>query len=279
MLAWKIYRICDNSAAMINSMIFFPEKQHYEKPADYGYVYEDVALLTQDQVKLHGWYLHALGSDSSSAGLREEEGVILFFHGNAGNISNRLSKVKGWIEKRYSVLLIDYRSYGQSEGKIESQEDILYDAEAALKWLLEVKKIDSKKIVFYGESLGSFPAVTLATKYSAKALILEAPFTSFVELAKIHYSFLPQPMLAGLLKHFEFSNLRLMDQLKCPLFILHGTRDEICPYAMSEKLFEKVLQPKSHFTIENGAHNDLPMVAGADYWDQPGQFLEKIAVR
>lgn len=262
---------------MISSMIFFPEKEHYEKPADYGFVFEEVFLKTSDQIQLHGWYLHALGDDTTRAGLQNEHGVVLFFHGNAGNISGRLFKAKGWVERRYSVLLIDYRGYGKSGGQIERQEDVIADAEAALKWLLEIKKVELSKIIFYGESLGSYPAVILGAKYRAKAVILEAPFTSFTELARLHYPYVPQMLIEPMMKPFEFSNTSHIDHLKCPLYILHGTRDEICPYGMSEKLFEKAPQPKSHFTIEGGAHNDLPIIAGPDFWDQPAAFLKGLS--
>ena len=247
---------------MISSMIFFPEKTLYEKPADYRYKWEDVEFITSDRLKLHGWFLTTA---------KQEKGVILFLHGNAGNISHRLFKVKGWIERGFSIFLIDYRGYGKSEGKIEHEDDLVRDAAAALAWLRDVKKVPLSKIIFYGESIGSAPAIRLGSEHDAAAVILEAPFTSFVDLARTHYPFVPEMLL----KDFEFSNINHIAELKAPLFILHGTRDEICPYAMAGELFERAPEPKGFFSIPNGSHNDLPISAGEDYWEQPFQFLKK----
>ncbi|MBI3312901.1 MAG: alpha/beta hydrolase [Candidatus Omnitrophica bacterium] len=248
---------------MVTSMIFFPEKTHYEFPADYGFKYEDVSFETTDAVKLHGWFLEA----------PKARGVILFFHGNAGNISGRLYKAKGWITRGFSVFLMDYRGYGLSEGKMEHGDDILRDAHAALDWLVKSKKFLLSGIILYGESLGTYPAIRLAAENKVGAMILESPFTSFVELGKIHYSLIPGMEL--LLRDFSFRNQDWIGQIKTPLFVLHGTRDEICPYAMGEKLFEQAPEPKAFLSIENGAHNDLPFIAGEDYWEKPRQFLER----
>ncbi|MBI3306597.1 MAG: alpha/beta fold hydrolase [Candidatus Omnitrophica bacterium] len=248
---------------MITSMIFFPEKTHYEFPADYGFQHDDVSFQTADGVKLHGWFLEA----------RNSRGAILFFHGNAGNISGRLYKAKGWVERGFSVFLIDYRGYGLSDGEIKQGDDILRDAHAALEWLVKSKKFSLFQIVLYGESLGTYPAIRLGAENKTAAVILEAPFTSFVDLGRLHYSLIPGMQL--LLKEFAFPNQEWVSKLQAPLFILHGTRDEICPYAMGEKLFEQAPEPKGFLSIENGAHNDLPMIAGEDYWEKPFQFLER----
>ena len=244
-------------------MIFFPEKTFTEKPEDYGYRFEDVLIRTKDGVTLHGWYLKARANQAAR--------VILFFHGNAGNISHRLYKVKGWIARGYDVLLVDYRGYGKSTGKIHHENDVIRDAEAAAEWLLREKERGWNEIILYGESLGTAPAVRLGTGHAAAAVILEAPFTSFYDLARVHYPFVPKFVL----KDFEFSNLTRIAELKAPLFILHGTGDEICPYAMAGELFERAPEPKAFFSIPNGTHNDLPAAAGEDYWGKPHQFIER----
>jgi len=246
---------------MITSMIFFPEKTFYEKPESYGLEYEDVWVQSSDGVSLHGWFLKA----------RAEKGVILFFHGNAGNISGRLYKAEGWIKKGFSVYLLDYRGYGKSDSNIEHQDDVMKDALAAFGWLQNERKYPLSKIILLGESLGTYPAIRLAAANKAAALILEAPFTSFTALGKLHYPFVPSPLISD----FAFPNIDYIDKIKTPVFILHGTQDEICPYAMAGELFEHAPSPKEIFTITNGTHNDLPMKAGADYWDKPEEFLLK----
>ena len=249
---------------MIPSLIFFPEKTFYEKPEDYGFHSQDVIFQTKDAVNLHGWFLAPPEGKGSA-------GALLFLHGNAGNISHRLFKVKGWVERGFSVFLIDYRGYGRSQGKIGHEDDLFYDAQAAIDWLREAKGIPLSKIVLYGESIGSAPAVRLASEESVAAVILEAPFTDFFDLAKTHYPFVPEMLL----KDFEFSNLSRIRELKAPLFILHGQRDEICPFQMAEELFEKAPEPKGFLSVPNGAHNDLPMAAGDDYWQKPYEFVMK----
>ena len=250
-------------------MIFFPEKEFYEKPADYGFKSEDVFVQTADGIRLHGWFLEPPADRPELE--RSIRPVLLFFHGNAGNISHRLFKVKGWIERGFSVFLIDYRGYGKSEGEINHREDVERDAEAVFRWLHEGRKTQLSRILLYGESLGTFPALGLAVKFKAAALILEAPFTSFYELARLHYPFVPK----SILKDFEFSNLAAIEEIKTPLFILHGMRDEICPYEMAGELFEKAPEPKVLFSVPEGMHNDLCMAAGEGYWQKPAEFVKK----
>ncbi len=241
-------------------MLFFPEKNFSENPGDYGLFAEDVFLQTEDKVQLHGWFLESAQPSSKT---------LLFFHGNAGNISGRLSKAKGWVDRGFSVLLVDYRGYGKSDGEIKHEEDVLTDARASWNYLTGVKKIEPSKIILYGESLGTYPAIVLAGKYPAAALILEAPFTSFLDLAGVHYPFVPK----SLLKDFAFSNIANIEKVRCPVFILHGTRDEICLYAMAEKLFQRAPNPKEFFSVQDGRHNDLPEKAGAGFWEKPYQFI------
>lgn len=245
---------------MIRSLIFFPEKTHYEKPQDYGFDSEDV-FLDAPGARLHGWFLKAA----------REQAVLYFLHGNAGNISHRLYKAKGWADRGVSVFLLDYRGYGKSTGEITAGEDILRDAEAGLHYLMQDKKKDLKKIVFYGESLGSYAMTRLACKHKAAATVLEAPFTSFAALGRLHYPQAPSFLMKG----FEFANEDYIAKIQTPLFILHGTQDEICPYEMAGELIDKAPEPKALFTIPGGTHNDLPNAAGEDYWEKPYEFVSK----
>ncbi|MFZ5802514.1 MAG: alpha/beta hydrolase [Candidatus Omnitrophota bacterium] len=255
--------------AMITSMIFFPDSVIYERPEDFGIAYEDVRFSAEDGTALHGWYLKA----------PQENGVILHLHGNAGNISARVSKMRGWLERGYSVFLVDYRGYGKSSGKIRHGEDLIRDARGALHWLAGIKRIEIRKIVFYGESVGTYPALFLATEHAASAVILEAPFTSFRELARKHYAFMPDFLLRPILSDFVFDELSIVDRTKCPLFILHGIQDEICPVEMAQRLFEKAPEPKGIFLVPGGDHNRLAEIAGEDFWEKPFQFFQDLKNR
>lgn len=243
----------------LTSLIFFPDKKFYEKPEDYDLDYENAEIVTSDGAKLHGWFLKAA----------KPRGAVLNFHGNAGNISGRLYKMKGWVDRGFSVLLVDYRGYGKSSGQIRRQDDVVRDAEAALDWLKE--KFALSKIILYGESLGTHPAIRLAVENRAATVILEAPYTSFFDLVGIHYPAVPREWI----RDFSFPNKDWIAKIKSPLFVLHGTLDETCPHSMSGDLFDLAPEPKAFFTIPNGHHNDLPMVAGEDFWEKPAEFVEK----
>ncbi len=252
------------SSTWIASMIFFPSGTYDLIPEDLGLSYEAVALPISHATTLQNWFLPA----------PEDKGTLLFLHGNAGNISDRLFKAKGWVERGYSVFLLDYRGYGKSTGKLHSENDILQDAREGWNWLTREKKISPDKIILYGESIGSFPAMALASEHQARAIILEAPFTSFKDLAPRHYPWVPGLILDIILRDFEFSNISRVQTLQTPLFIVHGTADEICGYEMGLKLYEKALVTKEFFSVKDGGHNDLPFRAGQDFWSEPQKFIE-----
>ena len=110
---------------MVASLIFFPSKEYSQTPEDYGLAYENVQLKTEDGIQIAAWYLPA----------RNSKATIFLLHGNAGNIGDRLFKAAGWVKRGYSFFMLDYRSYGESSGKISGEDDLYRDAEAGLKWL------------------------------------------------------------------------------------------------------------------------------------------------
>ncbi len=246
---------------MVTSFLFFPEKNFYEFPKDYGLVEEAVFLATADGLRLHGWFFEASPSRAT----------LLFFHGNAGNISGRLAKAKGWIERGVSVFLIDYRGYGQSEGNIEKGADLLEDARGSLAWLEKEKRVPSERIILYGESVGSYPAIALATEKKFAGLVLEAPFTTLLALARVHYGWVPEMLL----RDFPMKNEDAISEVKTPVFILHGDQDEVSPVKFGERLYELAPSPKELYVVQGGHHNDLPEVAETAYFEYPYRFLAR----
>ena len=244
---------------MVSAFLFFPEKNFHTLPRDHGLSEEEVFFPTQDGLRLHGWFFEA----------PHPWATLLFFHGNAGNISGRLFKAAGWVPRGVSVFLVDYRGYGKSEGKIEKGKDLLEDAQSALRWLKEERKIPPEKIVLYGESIGSYPATELARLEKFAGLILEAPFTHILELARIHYGGIPE----FLLKDFQMNNQDAIPHAQAPVFILHGDQDEICPLAFGERLYELAPSPKEFYVIRGGHHNDLAEAGGDSYFESPHRFL------
>lgn len=253
MFAWLMNLI-------IASMIFFPDKTLQEFPPDYGLAYENILIRVTDKVRIHGWWL----------GAENEKGVVLFLHGNAGNRSGRLFKASGWVRRGYSVFLIDYRGYAESTGKIRHENDLYADSEAAFRYLVREKGIDPSRLILYGESIGSAPAVYLAAQHAVKTVILEAPFTSLMDICRVHYPMVPPSWVAN----FAFDNLRRISEVKTPVFILHGTADGTCPFSMGRKIFEAAPGRKEFLEVPEGQHNDLPNRLGEDYWNKPVAFLE-----
>lgn len=245
---------------MIASMIFFPSQETFMNPEALNLKAEEVYFDTKDKVTLHGQYFQ------STSDL-----CLLFFHGNAGNITMRLPKAKEWIERGFSVFLVDYRGYGKSKGKIDSSKDLHLDAQAALDWLTKNKSLTPSKIILYGESIGAVPSLELASKNKFKAAILEAPFTSLKEMAKIYYGMAPDFML----KDFKMNNDEKIPQIKCPVLIVQGTDDEVVPFEMGKRLFEKAPEPKQFLEIKGAHHNDISDIGKPDFFDIPAEFAKK----
>lgn len=227
-------------------------------PSDIGLDYEDVVFETTDGLQLHGWYISA----------DQARGVVLFFHGNAGNISHRLDSIEFFHRLGFSVFIIDYRGYGRSEGKTDEQ-GTYRDAEAAWRYLVEDRGIDPGKIVIFGRSLGASIAAWLASRTSPAALILESAFTSAPNLGRHHYWFLPVRALARI--HYDTQSY--VERISVPTLIVHSADDEIVPFAHGRKLFSVASEPKAFVELQGG-HNDGFLVSRARYTEALGEFLD-----
>ncbi len=227
-------------------------------PSDIGLDYEDVVFETTDGLQLHGWYVSA----------DQARGVVLFFHGNAGNISHRLDSIEFFHRLGFSVFIIDYRGYGRSEGKTDEQ-GTYRDAEAAWRHLVEDRGIDPGKIVIFGRSLGASIAAWLASRTSPAALILESAFTSAPNLGRHHYWFLPVRALARI--HYDTQSY--VERISVPTLIVHSADDEIVPFSHGRKLFSVASEPKAFVELQGG-HNDGFLVSRAHYTEALGEFLD-----
>ncbi len=239
--------------------IFFPEKELIATPADIGLEFEDVDFSASDGTRLHGWFVPGGG-----------DVTLLWFHGNAGNISHRLDNIAA-LHKRIglNIFIFDYRGYGRSEGSV-SEKGTYLDADAALQHLRSRDDIDESKVVFFGRSLGCAVAVELATRHQPYALIIESPFTSIQGIARRHYPFLP----LGFLFTTRYDSLSKVSQVNAPIMVLHGDRDQTVPMEEGRKLFEAANEPKRFYTIQDADHNDTYVVGGDAYFDALGHFLE-----
>jgi alpha-beta hydrolase superfamily lysophospholipase len=226
-------------------------------PSDIGLDYEDVVFETTDGVRLHGWYVSA----------DQARGVVLFFHGNAGNISHRLDSIEFFHRLGFSVFIIDYRGYGRSEGKTDEQ-GTYRDAEAAWRHLIEARGIDPGKIVIFGRSLGASVAAWLASRTNPAALILESAFTSAPDLGSHHYWFLPVRALTRI--HYDTQSY--VERVSVPILVVHSTDDEIVPIAHGRKLFSRANEPKTFVKLQGG-HNDGFFISHALYTEALSEFL------
>ncbi|MDW7773240.1 MAG: alpha/beta hydrolase [Desulfobulbaceae bacterium] len=244
-------------------LLFYPNLPGRElraSPADIGLDYESVAITTGDNIRLHGWFIRA----------REEKGTLLFFHGNAGNISHRLDSIRIFTSLGLSVLIIDYRGYGQSQGKI-SEKGTYLDAEAAWRYLTEEKKIVPQEIILFGRSLGGAIAAVLAAKHPPGGLILESVFTSVPEMAARYYPVFPVRLLA----RFRYDTRTALASVFCPVLIIHSPDDEIIPFENGRILFETAREPKFFLEIR-GSHNEGFVASGPLYQQGLQDFVNEI---
>jgi fermentation-respiration switch protein FrsA (DUF1100 family) len=223
-----------------STSIFFPNRVILATPQDAGIAYEDVTLTAQDGILLHGWLMKHPGAVST----------ILLLHGNASNVSDCLETVLYYYKIGLNVFIVDYRGYGNSQGK-PSEEGMYRDTLAAYDYLLARNDIDSKKIIVYGGSLGGAAAIDLATKRDVPFLIIDSAFSSARDMAKIMYPYIP-----GFLISTKMDSLAKIKHVKGAKLFMHSLDDEMIPYHLGKKLFDAALEPKTMITV-NGGHNDL----------------------
>lgn len=224
------------------SMLFLPDMPSRDivaTPADIGLRFEALQLPTADGETLAAWFVPA----------PQERAVLLFLHGNAGNISHRLDSLRLFHELGLSVLIIDYRGYGQSTGR-PTEPGTYEDARAAWRYLVEERAIPERRIVLFGRSLGGAVATWLAANTAPRALIVESAFRSVPDVAAEIYWFLPVRLLARL--HYPVESL--LPQVSAPVLIIHSRDDEIIPFAHGELLHAAAPEPKKLLELE-GDHN------------------------
>lgn len=239
--------------------VYQPVPDVHVTPADAQLSFETVALHTEDGERLHGWWVPA----------PDERGVVLFCHGNAGNVSGRLGTVEALHDRGLSTLVFDYRGFGRSTGR-PSEDGLYRDAEAAWRYLTDERDIDADRIVVLARSLGSGPALWLATRHAPAALVLEAAFTSVPDVAAEHYPLLP----ARALVRTRFPNLERIEQLRAPLLLVHSRDDRVIPFAHGRTLFEAAAEPK-RFLATHGPHSAALFEDSARYFDALEQLLEE----
>lgn len=234
-----------------DSFIYFPEKGDVGRGPG-----EDVFLTASDGVRIHGWY----------AAHPEARATVLFFHGNAGNLSYRREMVADLRALPANVLAIDYRGYGRSEGA-PNEEGLYRDARAAYEWLRA--RTPPERIVLLGKSLGAGPACELAAELPCGGLVVQSAFTRAPDMASRVLPLFP----ARWVMKTKFDNLSKVARASCPKLFIHSRADEIVPFGMAERLYEAAAPPKESFWVDGAGHNDLVVMHSREYYRRLADFL------
>ncbi len=238
---------------------YYPFRAIEYTPKDIGLEYEDVSLTAKDGVQISGWFIP---SQSSRA-------VVLFCHGNGGNISHRLQKIMILNRLNLDVLIFDYRGYGKSKGR-PSENGLYLDAEAVYDYLLNKRKVPPRKIIGYGESLGGAVIAELALRRELGSIIMESSFTSVADMAKTVAPFIP-----GFVFKSRFDTLSKIKNIGYPKLILHSTDDEVVPFEHGRRLFDNAEEPKEFIEMKGG-HNDAFLVSGDLFVSAIDSFIERL---
>tara|TARA_A100000164_G_scaffold237038_1_gene210489 strand:- start:62 stop:862 length:801 start_codon:yes stop_codon:yes gene_type:complete len=220
------------------NLLYHPLENNYQNDKA-QFNYEEVFIKVDDKIKLKSWIIEK--------DLKKFK-TLVFFHGNAGDLSNRIYKLNELNKLEINILIISWRGFSGNEG-FPTEQNLYKDAEAALKWL-NSKEIPSNKIILYGESLGTGVAVEIGKKNIFNSIILESPFTSMENAAKIYYPYLPVKLL---LKD-KYDSINKIKIIETPILIMHGMKDDIVPFSMGKELFNKANNPKYSYFTSNDDH-------------------------
>ncbi len=229
-------------AALENSLVFAPLPYPEGDWAPDGLEIEDVYFESADGTQLHAWYLRH----------SQPRAVVLYAHGNAGNLSHRAPIIRELHERQdVSVMIFDYRGYGRSEG-VPDESGILQDARAARNWLAQRERLNFDDIVIMGRSLGGGVAVDLAANDGARGLVLISTFTSLPDVGARTVPVLP---VRSIMRYRLDSESKIANY-RGPLLQCHGDADRVVPYELGRELFDAANEPKRFISIPGGTHND-----------------------
>jgi fermentation-respiration switch protein FrsA (DUF1100 family) len=251
-----------------NKFIYFPSRfpegnwQTDNLPAREGEtvpVVEDCWLAASDGIKLHGWYAEPRKNAGGVLVPVAAEPLLLWFHGNAGNIADRYDMMRMLVHIPARIFIIDYRGYGKSEGS-PSESGLYRDAQAAWDYLVATRNIRPDRIIIFGESLGGAIAIELATHVAPAGLIVQSSFTSVADMAATVI-----PGFPSFLLRTKMNSLERTPRVRCAKLFIHSPADEVVPYRLGRRLFEAAAEPKQFYEVAGAGHNDTYIVGGQGY--------------
>ncbi len=238
------------------NLLYHPSENNYQNDK-IQFDYDEIFIKVDEEIQLKSWIIRKDFKKFKT---------LVIFHGNAGHLSNRIYKLNELNKLDINILLISWRGFSGNKGS-PSENNLYKDAKAAIKWLNE-QNITNDKIILYGESLGTGVAVEMAKKNNFNSMILESPFTSIENSAKIYYPYLP----VRLLLKDKYDSISKIKMISIPIMIMHGKKDDVVPFSMGIELFEKANSPKySYFTSED----DHMMEFNSSLLSKIKDFIEK----
>jgi uncharacterized protein len=218
--------------------IYYPQKEIQLTPLQVNLPFDDVYIKTKDGLSINGWFISAPNAKYA----------LLFLHGNAGNIGDRIDKISLLHEIGLNIFIIDYRGYGKSQGS-PSEAGFYLDSQAAYDYLLNGRNLKAEQLILYGESLGTAVAIDLAYRKKSGAVIAEGAFSRGRDMARVVYPFLPAFLFAD-----SFNSLKKIAGIGSPKLFMHSSEDEVVPFALAKKLYNAAKEPK-RFEQLQGGHN------------------------
>jgi len=241
-------------------ILFHPSTGLEINPSMYGIDYVD-AVMDSGGYRIHGWFMPG---DLSGR-------YVIFYHGNAGNMADRLDFIKFLKPLDLNIFMIDYRGYGRSEG-YPTIEGVAQDAIAAYEWLSVKRKVPPDRIVLWGRSLGVAVALATARRHPGVAgVILESGFVSMRRIAMDIFPYVPVFLVTD-----GFDNGAIVAGLKVPKLVIHGMDDKVIPFSHAEELFARSAKPKLFVPISNAGHNNTYSSGGAEYLRLVGDWITKL---
>jgi pimeloyl-ACP methyl ester carboxylesterase len=277
-------------AVLQRSLIYLPDREPQIDPQDAGLSpgrVHTITLKTDDGLELHGW--HVLPPDQSATDRKQSDQqlalgrpVVLYFSGNAGNRAWRIPEFEVFTQLGCDVCVFDYRGYGENPGS-PSEEHLAADATAAWRYVTQTRRIEPRRLILFGESLGGGVAVRLAAEQCAAGtppggLVLRATFSSLPDAAAYHYPWLPVRWLLV----DRYPSVQRMPQVTCPILHIHGRRDTIIPIELGKRLFDAAPPqsasgiPKRFVELPAADHNDILNVAGAKFQAAVGELVGQL---
>lgn len=246
---------------MQGRFLYRPDRQLCGTPADIGLEFENVTFTSEDDVELAGWFVPA----------EPDSLTLLFCHGNAGNIGHRLDSIDIFHSLGLNCFIFDYRGYGASRGQ-PTESGTYLDAAAAYEWLRREKKIAAENIILFGRSLGASVAAHLASRVAAGGVVIESGFTSYADMGKKLYPYMPVRTFA----RFDYNTAGYLARVRCPVMVVHSADDEIMPYEFGRRLYRQANEPKRFVEI-SGSHNEGFLSSADVYRRAWAEWLQFVA--